>query len=119
MENRIRWINQQGTKILLTDYSGLNTKEIFNLMEKAIPYFENQPPKSVLTLVDLTNTYIVGNLFKKGKEATAKTEQYIKKTAGVGMSKSKQILGNLLARVSKMETKLFSTREEAIKWLLN
>ena len=63
-------INEQGKKILLTDYSGLQIEEIPDLMDKAVPYFESQPPKSVLTLVDLTGVYIVGNLFKKGKRGT-------------------------------------------------
>jgi hypothetical protein len=118
MKDRISWINKNGKKILIANYSGLNNDQIKDVILELVEVYKTQPLKSILSITDLTNTYLTKSTFEMFKEMDAKTNQYDLKASVVGLNKAKKILLNLLNMFNKSEVKGFDSREEAIEWLV-
>ena len=117
MKDRVNWINKNGKKILIMDYTGLKNDEIKEVINEAIEVCKTQPLKSVLSITDLTNTYLTKSTFEMFKKMDAITSQYDLKSSVVGLNKAKKIFLNLVNMFNKSDIKGFDTREDAIQWL--
>ncbi len=115
--DRIYWKTERGKQILIMDCSGLNNDQIKELIAGGYKYYENKEPNSVLSLTDLTNTYLTSSTYHAFKDLDAKTHEYDLKTAVVGLNKAKTILLNLVNKFRKSQIKGFNSREEALAWL--
>jgi hypothetical protein len=118
LEDRVHWITKNGKKILIMDYVGLKIEQIKEVIGNCYKAYENQQPKSVLSITDLTNTFLTKSVFDAFKEMDAKTNKYDLKTAVVGLNIAKRVLLNLINKFNKSEIKGFNSREEAIAWLI-
>jgi hypothetical protein len=118
MKERVRFVDYQGTKILLEDFSNIRDEaEFMALLEKAEQVVQNQPPKSVLVIIDLTNTYFNTRISQASKEAANRNTPYIKASTTVGVSGLMGVMVKAVSAFARRELVTFDTREQAMEWL--
>jgi len=116
--NRIRYIQHNGNKILLQDFSGLVPgKELLATLDEARTVVQSQPPKSVVVLVDVTNMRFDKDSLDRMKELAASNEPYVKASTIVGIGGLLQVGLVAISRFSGRNFRTFLTREEALDWL--
>lgn len=119
MEERIRFIEYKGKRILLEDLSNAKDEnELITWMWKAEEVVHQQPPKSLLVVVDMTNTHYGPNATNASKTAAKSNTPYIKASAMVGVSKLMEIIVQSLRVVTGRNLVCFPTREAAYEWLI-
>ncbi|MBN1313665.1 MAG: hypothetical protein JXB30_19840 [Anaerolineae bacterium] len=119
MEQRVRFVEHKGKKILLEDFSGITDDDtLISLINEALEMVRSQPKNSVLVLVDLTNARLTPKVYQVSKAATEENSPYIKATTIVGVSGIMDILSKAVSAFARRELTSFSTREEAMDWLV-
>jgi hypothetical protein len=119
MAERIRFVEYKDKKILLEDLSGIqNDDELIELVKQAQQVVKSQPQKSVLVVVDLTNSRLSPKVYQFSKAATEENSPYIKASTIVGVSGLMDILAKAVAAFAQRELTSFSTREEAMEYLI-
>ncbi|MEA2042437.1 MAG: STAS/SEC14 domain-containing protein [Bacteroidota bacterium] len=114
-------IKHKGKDIALLDYTNLKKPEQFaenvgKTIER-IKYYKENNIKNLLVLTDLTGSFIYGEGLKYLKESTKLGRPFVKKSAVIGLSRSKKIMLNMINIFSGYETKAFSNKEDALDWL--
>ena len=119
MDNpRIRFVEHKGKRILLEDFSNVkNDDELEPLIWEAEKIVHQQPPKSVLVAVDLTNSHFGPKTSQASKTVTKGNEPYIKASVLIGMNKMMEVVLGSLRMITGRAIVSFSTREEAFDWL--
>jgi hypothetical protein len=119
MEERIRFVDHKGKRILLEDFSNAKDEnELISWMWKAEEIVHAQPAKSVLVVVDMTNTRYGPNATNASKTAAKSNTPYIKASAMVGVSKLMEVIVQSLRMVTGRNLICFPTREAAYDWLI-
>lgn len=117
--NRIRFVDYKGKRILLEDFSNVKSEdELEKLIWQAETVVHSQLPKSLLVVVDMTSSTFGPKVSQTSKEASKSNSPYIKASAMVGMSKLMEIILNSVRTVSGRSIASFGTREEAYEWLI-
>jgi SpoIIAA-like len=118
MEDRMRFIEHQGKKILLVDLSNCSAAEL-RKMSKLVPQFVTKHPQgSLLLLADFTGAEFDRETFTTMKQSAVFDRPHIKKSAWVGTENLPKIFYEHLKVFSQRDLPLFKTREEAIDWLV-
>ncbi|HTP09394.1 MAG TPA: hypothetical protein VMP08_14165 [Anaerolineae bacterium] len=120
-----QWINYKDKRILHIDLS--NFKEDLKGFEAELTAavttigqeMYQQPPHSVLVLVDLRNTAMTSTAQKMLTERIKDTRQYVKKTAVVGMTGLRRMYLDFFAHIAGSDTAPFDDPESAKEWLVN
>jgi len=73
---------------------------------------------NILTLTDITNSYIIGEVAELLREASKLASPITKKSATVGLSAVKKIILNGINLFANSDIKAFDTIEEAKSWLV-
>jgi hypothetical protein len=119
VENRIRFIDYKGKRILLEDFSNLkNDDELEPLIWEAEKVVHRQTPNSVLVVVDLTNSHFGPKSSQASKSVSKGNGPYIKASTLVGMNKLMEIVFNSIQTITGRKMVSFNTREEAFEWLI-
>lgn len=117
-DERIRFIDYKGKKILLEDFTNIsNEDEFLALLEKVEAFIQQQPPKSLLVCVDLNGARFSTRISQASKEATARNTPFIKASALVGPGGLMDIVMQGVSLFARRELIMFKTREEALEWL--
>jgi len=103
MDERIRFIEHRGKKILLADFSHANAQEMQRLLEYVRATVAQHPHEGVVTLADYTGSTVDHEVATKIKEVLTLDRPFVKKTAWVGAQRA---------------IATFKTREEAMEWLV-
>ena len=119
-----QWITYKGKRILHIDLS--NFKEDLKGFEAELTTavttigqeMYQQPPHSVLVLVDLRNTAMTQVAQKFLTERIKDTREYIQKTAVVGMTGLRRMFLDFFALVAGSETVPFDDPDLAKEWLV-
>src|SRR5512133_3685322 len=107
-EERIRFIDYKGKRILLEDFSNAKDEnELIAMMWKAEEIIHKQQPKSLLVVVDMTNAHFGPNVSQSSKTAARSNTPYIKASAMVGMSRLMEIILQSLRLVTGRELVTF------------
>jgi hypothetical protein len=118
-EERLKFVEYKGKKILVEDFSNINDEEEFiALLNQAEQIIHSQPPKSVLAVVDLKNARFSPRISEISKEATESNTPYIRASAMVGVSGLMGIMVRAISRFARRDLVSFNTREEAMEWLI-
>ncbi len=118
--SRIRFIDHKGKSILLQDFSNLKPgKEFYAGVQAARQIIAAQPPKSVLTLFDATNSEFDADVVVTLKKFVQLNTPFMKYTAVVGMTGLKKVGLMAVTRAAKRPLRPFDTREEALEFLAN
>jgi|SRR5438093_4722855 len=115
--DRVRFITHHGKTILLVDLSNCSAREVLKLAGKVQGIVTAQPPKSVLTLSDLTGAQFSRDAFTRMKEVAVFDRPYVKRAAMVGAESLPEVFYQALKTFSRREFLRFETREEALEWL--
>ncbi len=116
--DRVRFITHHGKTILLVDLSNCSAREVLKLAGKVQGIVTAQPPKSVLTLRDLTGAQFSRDAFTRMKEVAVFDRPYVKRAAMVGAESLPEVFYQALKTFSRREFPRFETREEALEWLV-
>ena len=118
MNERISFVKHSGKEILYCDFSTLMTTKIIELLDKCYELIKTK--EDLLLLFDVTNASIFGEAFEHAKDFAKRIQPYRKKSALIGVSGPKQMLlkSILLFSGSAKKVQAFSTKEEALDWLV-
>jgi hypothetical protein len=117
--DRVRFIDHEGHRILLLDYSNCtNSAEMLKMIEIRKAIAKAQRPASLLTLTDATGAKFNHDVLKKIKEAAALERPVIKRAAVVGIDTVSKAVIDAVRAFSGRRWANFNTREEALDWLV-
>jgi len=128
MLKRVQFIEHLGQEILLTDLSGLIEGEILPVLAEAASVIRACPPKSLLTLTDISQTTLTlrtatgayDRVEAEGiRSSVAGNAEFVRVSAVVtGNDEGKRVIMEFLNRLGGREFAVFVTREEALEWLV-
>ena len=117
MEQRIRFIDHQGKKILLVDFSNCPAKDVEKITRAVPDHVTVQPRGSVLVLTDFTGAAFDQDALRAMKETAVFDKPFVKKSALIGTQSLPRGFHEAMTSYSRRELLIFKTREEALDWL--
>ena len=115
---RVRFIRYKGKSILLQDFSNMRPgPEFFDAVRAAKAMIASQPPKSVLTLLDATNSVFDAEVLSVLKDFAKANTPFMKSTTVVGITGLKAVGLIAVSRAAGRPIKPFATRDEAMEYL--
>ena len=119
MEDRIRFVDYKGKKILLEDFTNiLNEDELIGWIEKAGKVVQSQAKGSVLVVVDLTNSRYSPRVTQESKQVAAGNTPYIRASTLVGITGLMDIVVRGINNFTGRKLMSFKTRDDAMEWLI-
>ena len=116
---RVTYIEFGGKNILIEDFSGLRPGgEFRTIIEAAAVIIRSQPPKSVLALVDVSDSTFNAESIQVLKTYTTENAPFVQAVAVVGVEGLQRLA---LLAVSKFSGRTFVTfkdRPSALDWLI-
>ena len=118
---RVRFIEHQGRRILLFDFSNIwSVGEAAKVIDGAREFVGRQPQKGdLLTLVDVKESAFDDRVIAKLKELGAHNRPWVLAGAVVGMSGMQKIMFRLINSFNGRKLAAFNTREQAQEWLVH
>jgi hypothetical protein len=116
--DRVRFITHQGKQIILVDLSHCSAAEVETVLRDLPELVTKQPRGSVLILSDFTGASFDADAMRVMKEAAVFDKPYIKKTAWLGAAYLPSEFVDMLKSFSRREFPTFTSREEALAWLV-
>ena len=117
MHERIRFIDHQGKKILLVDFSNCPANEVERIAHAVPDYVTVKPRNSVLVLTDFTGASFDRDALRAMKETAVFDKPFVKKSALLGTESLPAPFYEELISFSRRELVILKTREEALDWL--
>ena len=117
MEERIRFIDHQGKRVLLVDFSNCPAREVERITRLVPDHVTVQPRGSVLVLTDFTRAAFDRDALWAMKETAVFDKPFVKKSALIGTETLPKDFYEDMTRFSRRELPIFKTREEALAWL--
>lgn len=115
---RIRFINYEGKRVLLVDFSKCSATEVERLSRTVPDYITVEPRGSVLVLTDFTGASFDGDALRTMKETAVFDKPFVKKSALIGTETLPQEFYEQMKSFSRRELPIFASREEALAWLV-
>lgn len=116
-EDRFRWVDYEGRRILEGDFRNADEKLFLKLLEKELEIVSNTGG-GILVLDDATGTTFNHTMAMAAKETTEKEQPYIKKNAIVGAVGTDKVIIRSVNVLASVEHAFFESKDEAVKWLL-
>jgi hypothetical protein len=116
---RVGFFEHKGRRILYMDFSGLKPNELKEVVDEAAVFLKKEAPGTLLTLSNFENTLFNAEAINLFKTFSADTNIYVKAGATIGIKGLLKIAYDTVTRFTKMNNKLFNSREEALAWLEN
>ena len=110
MHDRIRFINHEGKKILLVDFSDCPANEVEEIARAVPEYVTVNPRGSVLVLTDFTGAVFDRDAIRAVKEAAVFDKPFVKKSALIGTEDLPASFVDELEGFSRRELLIFKTR---------
>jgi hypothetical protein len=117
MEKRTRFIEHQGKKILLVDFTNCSAEEMLTLLEKFRGLIKGEAQGSVLVLADFTGAQFDKAVITRIKELLVLDRPYVNRAAWVGTESLPSVYYDNFKSFSQRNLPSFNTREEAMEWL--
>lgn len=115
--DKIRFIEHKGKKILHIDMSNCLEDEAIAIIEGSKKIIRSQPPKSLLTLTDVTHTRYNAAVVAAFQEYAKGNKPHVKAAAILGINSIKKIIFNRIMEFSEREIIAFENPEKAKDWL--
>jgi len=117
-----QFVEYKGKSIYYVNYSDIKTNEEFMSVIKQSNGFrekvKSEGRKNLLMLVDISGSFVYGDVLTEIKKAGKITKEMTLKEAVVGISGGKKILLKIVQSFTNMNLKVFDTIEEAEDWLV-
>ena|SRR5438270_4766932 len=118
MNERLQWVEHQGQKILVVDFSRATREDIMPLLDDIQEVVSESPDGSLLTLADFTGIRVDKAMATRMKEVLALDRPHVKRSAWVGTETLPKAFYDNFKSFSRREFPTFATREEAMEWLV-
>lgn len=116
--DRIRVIVHQGQRILLVDMTGCPADEVARIADEVPKAVEQEPSGTVLLLADFTNAQLSRESLERIKIAAVFNRRHLKRSAWVITGNVPKPIHTIVQRFSTRDIPVFSTREEAVAYLV-
>lgn len=116
--NRIRYIEHAGKRILLADFRGCTPEQMQECVRLVPEHVTRQPERSVLLLGDFSGVEFTRESIEKLKIAAAFDQPHVTKGAWVLSGNLPRVLMESIRTFSARQIEVFSTREEALAYLV-
>jgi hypothetical protein len=117
-QNRTRFIDHGGKRILLFDFEGLrDPAESLREIENAKAFVATQPRKSLRILTNVRDTRYNGAVLQGMKELAKHDEPYVIASAVIGLTGLLRIAYTAITTFSRRNIAVFGTEKEALDWL--
>jgi SpoIIAA-like len=118
MEERIRFITHRGQQVLLVDVSNCTSAEMIALAQVLPSHLADEPLGSVLLLADFSGSKFDKTAFESLKQAAVYNRPHLKRSAWVGVEAMPKVFYENLKSFSQRDLPVFSSRDEALNWLV-
>ncbi|HZQ19015.1 MAG TPA: hypothetical protein VFA90_09850 [Terriglobales bacterium] len=118
MEEQIRFIAHNGSRVLLIDVSNCTPEQITKLCRLVPTYVNTEPRGSVLLLADFTGATFNKDAIASLKEATVYVRPHLKRSAWVGVETLPKVFYQNIKSFSQRDLPTFKSRQEALDWLV-
>jgi hypothetical protein len=123
MTKGAQFIEYKGQSIYYVDYSNIKTNDEFMAVIRQSNSFrekvKSEGKKDLLMLVDVTGSFVYGDVLTEIKKAGKITKEMTLKEAVVGISGGKKILLKIVQSFTSMNLKVCDTIDEAKEWLVS
>lgn len=117
---RVRFLTHKGKQVLLIDYRDLTDEaEMLAMIEERKAIVAEQPPKSLLTIVEVTGARFGKNAITKIKEANVHDLPYVRRAALVGVDETQKPAVEAVSMFSQRQWGMFATLSEALDWIVS
>src|SRR5438270_3521666 len=117
--SRVHFIEHGGKRVLFIDYSRCNGAMLKMVAQEGHKVISGEQPGSVLTLNDVTGTSFDHESVAALKSMVAANAPYVRRAAVIGISGLQSLIYDAVQAFSKRKIPHFSTRHEALDWLVN
>jgi hypothetical protein len=117
MENRLRFIEHQGKRILFINLRGSSPDQISALLPEIQAAVTSEPRGSVLSLSDWTDAQITREVAEEIKKTLVFDRPHVKRTAFVCVEKVPKVFLDAFKHFSQRNFTTFTSLEEAKDWL--
>jgi hypothetical protein len=118
MDDRLRFFEHEGHRILLVDLSNCTAREVEVITRRVPDYVTTQPLGSALILTDFGGASFDRDSLIAMKETAVFDKPYVKKSALIGTESLPHEFYESMRSFSRRDLPTFSSREEALKWLV-
>jgi hypothetical protein len=115
---RLRFIKHNGHAIYLIDFSRCPAKEMLVLLDMVRADIARHERGSLLTLADFTDAEVDKAVATRIKEVLVLDRPFVKRAAWVGTENLPHIFYEHIKNFSQRDLPAFTTREEAMDWLV-
>jgi hypothetical protein len=123
MTKGAQFIEYKGISIYYVDYSNIKTNDEFLSVIKQSNSFrekvKSEGKKNLLMLVDVSGSFVYGDVLTEIKKAGKITKEMTMKEAVVGISGGKKILLKIVQSFTSMNLKVFDSIDDAKDWLVS
>jgi hypothetical protein len=118
MDDRIRFIEHRGQRILLLDFTNYTASQVAAMSELIPSYVTAEPRGSVLILVDFTGAHVDRNAIEVMKKGMVFDRPHVKRSAWVGADGIPNAYYEALKVFTRRQFPRFPTREAALTYLV-
>ncbi|MGH9516039.1 MAG: hypothetical protein ACRD3P_10230 [Terriglobales bacterium] len=117
-DDRIRFVDREGTRILVVDLSECTAREAEETARRVPDVVTAEPRGSVLILTDFKGSSFDSAALRAIKETAVFDKPFVKKSALVGTLSLPREFHDEMKKFSRRDFAIFGTREEAMLWLV-
>lgn len=119
VEGKVSFVLHNSKYVQVTDYSGLGGPEYERIItvNKAWQESLETEPKSLLNLINFTNSAASPAVISKLKDISIMLTKFSKKTAIIGLSQLQKVFFTAFTSLGFNDLKSFESEEEALNWL--
>jgi hypothetical protein len=114
---RLKSMDHWGKTVLILDFSHASRKDAYELMEISAKKIRSAPPRSVLTLSDVSRLSFDSPVIAAFKDFTSLNKPHVKAAAVVGLRGLQKIVFNTISAFSNRTFGVFAERSAALDWL--
>lgn len=119
--NQSTIISHNGKRIFFSDYTNLSGEAFVNCINRHHKHqmeFIESENDTILVLTDVTGANGDREAIVCFKEKTQVAEKHIRKSAVIGVIGIQKVLLKGVNRFSRLNSKIFDSREDALQWLV-
>jgi hypothetical protein len=118
---RLQWVVHKGVTIAHTDFRGLKGDSLIEQIDKNLVDLLDRVKggkRNLLLLTDITDVPMTGDSYSKIRQVSERLAPHAVARALLGVSGSRKVVLKAINAVVDYSVKGFSTREEAMEWLV-
>lgn len=116
-EDRVKWIEHKGKRILYEDYSNMSTEQAIQLLAEVNKVEEKEPVGSILSISNYTDFHFSINYVNAINTASKTNTKYYKASAFLGVTGLVKVMFDTASKFAKQELKIINDKNQALDWL--